>query len=83
MPGDLSYGKSVLIALDQLLNALAGGWPDETVSSRAWRWHVANVRHWPQRLLDRVAKILGDKNHCRESFESERLGRQLPPEARH
>ena len=29
MPGNLSYGKSVLIALDQLVNALAGGWPDE------------------------------------------------------
>lgn len=82
MPGDIGYGKAVLIALDQAVNALLGGWPDETLSSRAWRWHVGGVRHWPCRLIDRVAALLGDANHCEESFLSERLGRQLPPEAR-
>ncbi len=82
MPGELGYGKAVLIALDQTLNALGGGWPDETLSSRAWRWHVDGVRHWPCRVIDRVAVLLGDKNHCEESFKSERTGRQLPPEAR-
>ena len=78
----MGYGKSVLIALDQLVNALFGGWPDETISSRAWRWELAGVRSWPRRLLDGLALILGDKDHCRESFESERLGRELPPELR-
>ena len=82
MPDDMGYGKSVLIALDQLVNALFGGWPDETISSRAWRWELAGVRSWPRRLLDGLALIFGDKDHCRESFESERLGRQLPPELR-
>lgn len=82
MPDDMGYGKSVLIALDQLVNALFGGWPDETISSRAWRWELAGVRSWPRRLLDGLALILGDKDHCRESFESERLGRELPPELR-
>ena len=74
MPGDIAYGKAVLIAFDQLVNAIGGGWPDETLSSRAWRWH--------RRVIDCVAALLGDKNHCEESFNSERLGRQLPPEAR-
>lgn len=82
MPGNLSYGKAALIALDQLVNALAGGWPDETVSSRAWRWELAGARSWPRKLIDGLALIFGDRDHCRESFESERLGRQLPPEAR-
>lgn len=82
MPGTLSYIKSALIALDQLVNALAGGWPDETISSRAWRWELAGVRSWPRKLIDGLALIFGDRDHCRESFESERLGRQLPPEAR-
>ena len=82
MPDDMGYGKSVLIALDQLVNALFGGWPDETISSRAWRWELAGVRSWPRRLRAGLALILGDKDHCRESFESERLGRQLPPELR-
>ena len=82
MPGEIPYGKAVLIALDQLANALLGGWPDETVSSRAWRWHEAGVRHWPKRALDFAAGLLGDRNHCRESWASERGGRQLPPELR-
>lgn len=29
--------KQVLIAIDQLANAIIGGWADETLSSRAWR----------------------------------------------
>ena len=79
MPGNLSYGKAVLIALDQLVNALAGGWPDETLSSRCWRLSLAG-RDWPRRVVDVL--FWWDRDHCRESFESERLGRQLPPEAR-
>ena len=78
----MTWGKSVLIALDQLLNALLGGWPDETLSSRFYRWDVSGIRRWPRRLLDGLALRLGDPDHCRASFESEREGRQLPPEAR-
>ena len=78
----MDYGKALLIALDQLLNALCGGWPDETISSRAWRWELSGTRSWPHKLIDGLALILGDRDHCRESFESERLGRQLPPELR-
>ena len=29
--------KQILIAIDQLANAVIGGWADETLSSRAWR----------------------------------------------
>ena len=82
MPGGMGYGRSVLIALDQLVNALCGGWPDETISSRAWRWELAGVRSWPRRVIDMAARLFGDREHCRESYESERLGRQLPPELR-
>ena len=80
MPGDIAYGKAVLIAFDQLVNAIGGGWPDETLSSRAYLGvQFAMVT---RRVIDCVAALLGDKNHCEESFNSERLGRQLPPEAR-
>lgn len=76
----MGRAKALLIALDQLLNALFGGWPDETLSSRAWRWDISGKRSWPRRLIDLV--FFFDRNHCFESFESERLGRQLPPECR-
>lgn len=81
MPGEMRYGKAVLIGVDQLANAILGGWPDETLSSRCWRLSLAG-RDWPRLVVDGLARIFGDRNHCRESYESERLGRQLPPELR-
>lgn len=76
----MNRGKAILIALDQLVNTLAGGWPDETFSSRCWRWSKDGKRDWPRKLVDGILFL--DKNHCRESYESERVGRQLPPELR-
>ncbi len=72
--------KALLIAFDQLVNALAGGWPDETLSSRAWRWQKNGVRTWPRRLIDAI--FFWEKNHCRNSCLSEKKRRQLPPELR-
>lgn len=80
MPCNIPWWKSVLIAHDQLINALCGGWPDETLSSRAWRMEQNGKRSWPRRLIDWL--LFFDKNHCQESFISEREGRQLPPELR-
>ena len=76
----MTYGKSVLVAVDQLVNALLAGYCDETLSSRAWRWDNDGVRSWPRRVVD--ALFFWEKNHCRESYVSERDGRQLPPELR-
>ena len=72
--------KNILIALDQLINALCNGWPDETLSARAYRWERSGKRAWPRKLID--ALFFFDPEHCRESYESERTGRQLPPEMR-
>lgn len=76
----MTYGKSVFIAADQLVNALLAGWPDETLSSRAWRWEQNGVRSWPRRFIDRL--FFWEKQHCFQSYKSEREGRQLPPEFR-
>ena len=76
----MTYGKSVLVAVDQLVNALLAGWPDETLSSRAWRWEQNGVRSWPRRFIDRL--FFWEQDHCYQSYISEREGRQLPPELR-
>ena len=76
----MTYGKAVLIAADQLVNAVIGGYCDETLSSRAWRWEQNGVRSWPRRLIDRL--FFWEKQHCYQSYISEREGRQLPPELR-
>lgn len=84
MPCTMSYAKALLVALDQLGNAALGGWPDETLSSRAFRLAKSGRRRWPRRLIDALFfwDKEGEKRHCELSFESEREGRQLPPEAR-
>ena len=67
--------KQILIAIDQLINALFGGWADETLSSRAYREFplVAQV-------IDNL--FFWQPEHCRDSYMSERERLQLPPELR-
>ena len=82
--GDRFMLKQVLIAVDQLGNALLRGWSDETISSAAWRgkkqskaWRYAQVS------IDFIAlHVFRDANHCEKSYASERLRTQLPPELR-
>ena len=46
-----AYLHGLLVACDQLLNALLGGWPDETLSSRCWRWQSERTgRQMPPEL---------------------------------
>lgn len=58
-------------------------WADETLSSRCHRWRLADIA-WPAKLIDTVFwwDKKGGKGHCELSWESERNGRQLPPELR-
>ena len=66
-----SYLLNVAIAVDQLGNAIIGGYPDETVSSRVYRYSrtykCANVIRI---VLDLIFSPWG-KEHCKESYESE------------
>lgn len=68
--------KQILIAIDQLANAVIGGWADETLSSRAWREDR-------RRLVAFIDFLFFWKdNHCEASYISERRRLQLPPEFR-
>ena len=61
MSGAPGYGKSVLIAVDQLFNTVLGGWPDESLSSRAHRAALAG-RPWSARIID--ALFFWENGHC-------------------
>lgn len=74
------YLKQVLIAFDQLINALLGGRADESLSAHAWRQHLEGKRNWPYLLIDAI--LFFDGNHCRTSYESELERTQLPPSMR-
>jgi len=77
-----TYLLFVLIAIDQLLNALIGGFPDETLSSYAWRMDQKQQRYWgwTRRAIDTLFFWQG--GHCRLSYEAEIERLQLPPELR-
>lgn len=69
------YFWNFLIAIDQLLNTMLGGDPDETISSRAGKY-AAVQRGWIPcvlcKLLDRI-----DPNHCAKSIEPDEGGRAI------
>ena len=76
----MTYSKRMLIAIDQLINALLGGWPDETLSSRCYRWARDGVRDWPRRFIDGLP--FWKAGHCQRAYEGERKRLQCPPELR-
>lgn len=68
------YIKQNLIAVDQVVNTLIGGWADETLSSRAWRAERDG------RLFGKIFRpmidtlFFFDPEHCKGAYLSE-LGR--------
>ena len=61
------YIFNLLISLDQFVNTLIGGAPDETLSSRFGRTRETNP------FSGMVCKVLDslDPHHCRDSIEDE------------
>lgn len=66
---------NVLIAIDQFFNAIFGGDPDETISSRAGK-QVKNSRfaYYLCRALHRI-----DPEHCQKSIEPDEGETQQEP----
>lgn len=76
----------VLIALDQLGTALAGGWADETISSYLWRLERAGkpAGRVLRPFVDWLASLwpFRQSQHCKLAYDAERLRAQCPPELR-
>lgn len=75
----MGYLKNILIAVDQLGTTIIGGYPDETLSSYAYRMHLHNK---PARVFKYLIDFIFGKDHCLESFISEQKRYQSPPELR-
>jgi hypothetical protein len=75
------YLIQVLVSIDQSLNAMLGGWADETISSRAYRMEPVS-RGWAlaRRAID--AAFFWQREHCLMAHTAERLRIQSPPEFR-
>ena len=65
----------ILIAIDQLLNALFKGWADETISARAHRQN-----DWKRVLINTL--FFWQQDHCADAYRSELERKQLPVEYR-
>lgn len=70
----MPYAYHIIIALDQLFNALLAGEADETLSSRTHRRAVLAAqpkRRWrtARRLINGL--FFWQQDHCRASYESE------------
>lgn len=75
----------ILIAFDQLLNALIpGGWADETLSSRAHRMYLKDQPVWGgvANIIDILFFWQRDPGHCERAYRAEARRWQLPPEFR-
>ena len=73
----------LFIAVDQLLNALIGGWADETLSSQAYRAD-RDGKPWG-RIWRPVIDLLfrwQAPDHCHQAYLKERQRIHVPPEMR-
>ena len=76
----MMYPRKVCIALDQLINALIGGYPDESLSARAYRWRRDGKTGIPAFLINML--FFWQRDHVWGAYHNEQERRQLPPEYR-
>lgn len=77
MTESMSWPLAVLIAIDQLGNAIAGGNPDATVSARCY--YFSQIRpnmlkyYWKllQLIINFAFSPIDGPQHCKKSYENE------------
>ena len=72
-----AYVLGLLIGADQFMNAIIGGSPDETISSRCAR----GQRCWYWRLLGGILDAI-QPGHIERALANEKAGAQLPAQLR-
>lgn len=70
-----TYVMKVLIAFDQLANAVIGGHPDETLSAAAHRRHIDGKSGW-RNLINGL--FWWQEDHCRDAHHNEMARKHLP-----
>ena len=76
----MSRVHEILVAVDQLANAILGGYADETISARCWRRRAVQPYTLLRPVIDGL--FFWQRDHCRQAYESEQLRSQLPAEYR-
>ena len=70
------YITNVLIGFDQFINTIFLGFPDETISSRAWRCKdVSSFWKVMHSLINKL--FFFQKDHCHKAYLSELERKQI------
>lgn len=72
----MSKLTQIAVAADQLLNAICGGYADETMSSRCWRLRGFQPYKTLRPLIDTI--LFFDPRHCQTSYENEIARKYMP-----
>lgn len=75
-----AYLKNVALGIDQLANTMLGGWPDESISSRAWR--NRHLGGWAYVYAGINGVFFWQRDHCYAAHVAEVQLRQMPPDLR-
>jgi hypothetical protein len=75
------YFLHILISLDQLGTTLVGGYPDETLSSYAYRLNLQGKRGGLI-FMPLINWMFRNPNHCYLAYQEEVQNLQLPREFR-
>lgn len=70
------YLLNVLIGVDQLLNTICGGKPDETLSAACYRLKDRQPHKAFRFIIDLL--FFWQKGHCKISYDAEQQRLQLP-----
>jgi hypothetical protein len=73
-----TYIYHVLLAIDQLGTALIGGYPDETMSSYAYRLNVRGKRMGFMRHVIDALFFWQGPDHCRKAHDDEVARAHMP-----
>lgn len=65
----LKYIKNILVSIDQLVNAILGGDPDETISSRLGKYRHKKYVYYIYKLVNFL--FFWDNKHCESAIEAD------------
>jgi hypothetical protein len=78
----MGYIQRNLIGLDQLVNTLTGGYPDETLSARCGRLGYRNPYKQWEKLINALFYLWQGPDHCKNAYKKEKQRYQFPAEYR-
>jgi hypothetical protein len=77
----IKYLWNILIAIDQFVNTICGGDPDETISSRLGKWAIdgenkSGIRRYIYKVVNWIVELF-ERDHFKKSIEEDEGSRHI------